>query len=200
MITKLIRCLPGVLLLGACAHQSTVEMPPASGTSPAVAENHVGIGVEPLPAAKAADDYMGAVLSALDKSFAECETKQWQPSRLPDGSIRIQAWTATDFEVDSAELRPLALDALDRIAKVAKTYNKTVLHVLADGRDAKVVTFSQSLSDRRAAALASYLGLQGIDGTRVRSEGASRLNPGLLQIVIKPIVSGAEQQAWMPPS
>lgn len=198
MSVKPLRYLPLFALLAACAHQNAVELPTASEPPPASAGNYVGFGVEPLPA-KVGADYMAGTLAALNKALAECETKQWQVSQLADGSIRLQAWIATGFETDSAELRPLALDALNRIAKIVKTYNRTVVHVLADGRDAKTIAFSQSLSDRRAAALAAYLDLQGVDGTRVRSEGASRLNPGMLQILIKPIVSGAEPQAWMSP-
>ncbi|GEM_PF-6472331 len=169
------------------------EPPPAS------VANYVGASVESLPA-KAVADYMASALGTLNKSLAESEPRQWQVSQLPDGSIRLQAWTASGFETDSAELRPLTLDSLNRLAKVVRTFNKTTVHILANGRDATVPAFSQSLSDRRAAALAAYLDGQGVDDTRMRFEGATRLQPGMLQIVIKPIITGAEPQAWMSPS
>jgi len=191
--------LPLFALLAACAHQGGAGLSAMPEPPPASVANYVGASVESLPA-KAVADYMASALGTLNKSLAESEPRQWQVSQLPDGSIRLQAWTASGFETDSAELRPLTLDSLNRLAKVVRTFNKTTVHILANGRDATVPAFSQSLSDRRAAALAAYLDGQGVDDTRMRFEGATRLQPGMLQIVIKPIITGAEPQAWMSPS
>lgn len=188
--------LPVIAMLAACAHQSVGEpQVPAVNVSP----NYVGLGVESLPA-KAVGEYMTGAFSALNKALAESDTKQWQLTQLNDGSIRLQSVTAAGFETDSAELRPSALDALSRIAKVTKTFNKTTVHVLANGRSASAAALSQSLSDRRAAALATYLNVQGVDGTRTRYEGSANTQSGTVQILIKPIVTGAEPQAWMSPS
>lgn len=191
--------LPLFALVAACAHQGGEALPMPSEPPPASVDNYVGANVESLPA-KAVAGYMASALAVLNKSLATSEGRQWQVSQLADGSIRLLASTASGFETDSAELRPLALDDLDRLARVVRKFDKTIVHVLANGRDAKTVTFSQSLSDRRAAALAAYLDEQGVDNTRLRSEGASKLQPGILQIVIKPIITGMEAQAWMSPS
>jgi outer membrane protein OmpA-like peptidoglycan-associated protein len=192
--------LPVIAVLAACAHQG-VGLPQASPESPAVnvSPDYVGLGVESLPA-KAVGEYMTTAFSTLNKALAECEAKQWQLTQLNDGSIRLQSATAAAFETDSAELRPSALDALSRIAKVTKTFNKTTVHILANGRNVSAAAFSQSLSDRRAAALATFLNVQGVDGTRTRYEGSANAQSGTVQILIKPIVMGAEPQAWMSPS
>lgn len=193
--------LPVIAALTACVHQGVVESqaPPAQAPEAGAVSSYVGLGVESLPVG-AVTDYMAGEFSALNKALAESDAAKWQITQLGDGSIRLQAASAVGFDVDSAELRPSSLDTLARIAKVAQAFNKTTVHVLANGRDARTVAFSQSLSDRRAAALAAYLNNQGIDDLRLRFEGAANAKPGMLQILIKPIVTGAEPQAWMSPA
>lgn len=195
--------LPGlallVLMLGACAHQGVSDVKPAPETPPdGTTTSYVGVAVDSIPP-KAVGGYMSSTLNALNKTLAESEVKQWQSSQLTDGSIRLQAWTATGFEAGSAELRPAVLDGLARIARAVKNSNKTTVHVLASGYDSTAATFSQSLSDRRAATLAAYLVAQGLDDRRTRFEGSAKSQPGLLQITIKPVIAGAEAQAWMSP-
>lgn len=186
--------------LTACAHQGVGESQAASEPPAANAiTNYVGLGVESL-AAKVVTDYMAGEFKALNKVLAETDAAKWQLTQLGDGSIRLQAPTSMGFDTDSAELRPVSLDTLTKIAKVAQAFNKTTVHVFANGRDATAIAFSQSLSDRRAAALATYLNVQGIDDLRLRFEGSVNANPGVLQILIKPIVTGAEPQAWMSPT
>ena len=200
MNMKSLCLLPLIAALTACAHQGVGESQ-ASAQAPAdsAVTSHVGLGIESLPA-KAVTDYMAGEFKALNKVLAESDATKWQLTQLGDGSIRLQAASAVGFDTDSAELRPSSLDTLAGIAKVAQTFNKTTVHVLANGRDATAVAFNQSLSDRRAAALAAYLNAQGIDDLRLRFEGAANARPGVLQILIKPIVTGAEPQAWMSPA
>lgn len=188
--------LPLIAALAACAHQGV------GGTLPPVAppvSSYVGIGIESLPA-KAVPDYMAQEYSALSKTLAEGGSKAWQLSQLKDGSILLQAAAAVGFDTDSAELRPSALDACARIARIAQGFNKTMVHVSVSGRGATPAEFSQSLSDRRAAALSAYLGVQGIDDMHLRYEGSTSAKSDSVQILIRPIITGAEPQAWMSPS
>ncbi len=199
---KLKLCCHVVLIAGlsACAHQGAPESQPAPvATSAGVTSGYVGFAVESLQP-NAVADYMKEAFSALNKTLAESETTRWQMVQSADGSIRLQATAATGFEAGSAELRPVVLDVLARIAAVARTFNKTTVHVAVNGYDATAAGFSQSLADRRAAALATYLEGQGIGDARVRAEGSAKTQADVLQIVIKPVVSGAESQAWMSPS
>lgn len=190
---------PLLLMLGACAHQGVSDVKPAAELPPdGTTTSYVGVAVDSIQP-KSVGDYMSSMLGALDKTLAASETRQWQSSQLADGSIRLQAWTATGFEAGSAELRPAMLDGLARIARVVKSSSKTTVHVLVSGYDNTAAAFSQSLADRRAATLAAYLVAQGVDDRRTRFEGSAKSQPGLLQITIRPVIAGAEAQAWMSP-
>ena len=200
MSKKLASLLPALLVLSACAHQAAVApvTPQVQAEAHAV-PNYVGAKVESLsPAATA--DYMSRELKALSKTLAEHNANDWQAAQLTDGSIRLQTTSKFAFDTSSAELRPVALDLFAKLARIAHEYNKTVLHIVVSGRDAKPVEFSQSLSDRRAAALAAYMSEQGLDETRLRDEGATSDKNGALIFLIKPVVAGAEPQAWVSPS
>lgn len=199
MKTRLRLLIPVVTLLGACAHQDAGELKPSPESSSAITTQYVGLTVASLPS-KEVGGYMSGVLNALNKSLAEGETTQWTVVQLTDGTIYLRAPATTGFETGSAELRPSALESLNQIARVATAYNKTTVHILVNGYDVTAAAFSQSLADRRAATLAVYLNRQGVDNTRMRNEGSVKTRVGFLQIVIKPVIAGAEPQAWMSPS
>ncbi|PTU31061.1 OmpA family protein [Stenotrophobium rhamnosiphilum] len=200
MSKKLAYLVPALLALSACAHQGAVApvVPQAQPEAHAI-PNYVGAKVESLSAASTAE-YMSREFKALTKALAEHTATDWQSTQLSDGSIRLQIPSKFAFDTNSAELRPVALDVCAKLARIAQEYNKTVLHIVVSGRDAKPIEFSQSLSDRRAAALAAYMSEQGLDETRLRDEGATSDKNGALIFLIKPVVAGAEPQAWASPS
>lgn len=180
-----------LLVLSACAHQTSAPTP---------VSNYVGIATEPLPAS-AAPEYMAHEFRALNKALSDYSAnKGWQVTQTADGTIRLETASAFAFDADSAELRASALDACAKFAQAAKAYSQTVIHIAATGRDTSMLNYRQSLADRRAAALAVYLDGQGLDDTRLRYEGVATSKASSLVILIKPIVAGAEPQAWMSPS
>ena len=99
-----------------------------------------------------------------------------------------------------------------KIANVLKSYDKTVIHIVGHTDSTGSDQYNQGLSERRAASVASYMGGQGLPGTRVRQEGRGESQPiasndsadgrkrnRRVDIVIKPVIEGQEQQAWTPP-
>lgn len=199
--------LPALFLLGACTHQAGVKgdgQAALPATPQAQAEVHnapdyVGAGVESMPTA-ATTEYMSRAYQALSKALSENSANQGQLTQMPDGSIRLQFANMQMFETSSAQIRSAALDTCVKLAKVAQTFDKTVTHIVATGEDAVPAQFSQSLADRRAAALEAYLGAQGLDERRLRDEGARSAKAAGVVILIKPIIAGAELQAWMSPT
>jgi len=189
-----------VMLLSACAQQPAAPLA-ATGESESalLSTSNVGINVAPLPATSV-PDYMTRQLQDLNQALADSESKNWQVTQLADGSIRVQTSSDAVFDHQSAELRPSVLDVCAKFAQIALRYEKTVIHIVANGRDADPVDYRQSLSDRRASAFAMYLSTQGINGVRLRYEGSAIRETNNLVILIRPMVIGAEQQAWMSPS
>jgi outer membrane protein OmpA-like peptidoglycan-associated protein len=162
----------------------------------------------------------GAVGNYMDKQRREVE-QQMAPeiqrgdlstTTLSDGSLKVAIASDVSFDLGSATLRPDAMDAYGRIAAILKTYDKTVIHVVGHTDTSGSADFNQGLSERRAAAVGTFLASQGVPGTRLREEGrgerelivrtadnVKEARNRRVDIVIKPVVEGNEQSAWAPP-
>lgn len=162
----------------------------------------------------------GAVGGYMDRQRKEVEQQmadeiqrgELSTTTLSDGSLKVAIASDVSFDLGSATLRPDAMDTYGKIANVLKTYDKTVIHVVGHTDTSGTTDFNQSLSDRRAASVGSFLASQGVPGARIREEGrgerelAVRTGDNVkearnrrVDIVIKPVVEGNEQAAWMPP-
>ncbi|HEY1181168.1 MAG TPA: OmpA family protein, partial [Rhodocyclaceae bacterium] len=143
---------------------------------------------------------------------AEAARDELAITQLPDGSLKIGIASDVSFDIDSAQIRPDALNTYAKIAGILKTYDKTVVHVVGHTDSSGSADHNQGLSERRAASVASYMQGQGLPGSRVRQEGRGerellvRTGDGVkesrnrrVDIVIKPVIEGQEQQAWTPP-
>lgn len=162
----------------------------------------------------------GAVGNYMDKQHAELQRElaaeqarqELQITRLSDNSLKIGIASDVSFDVDSAQIKPDALTTYAKIANVLSNYDKTVIHIVGHTDSTGSDQYNQGLSERRASSVASYMGGQGLPGTRVRQEGRGESQPiasndspegrkrnRRVDIVIKPVVEGQEQQAWTPP-
>lgn len=146
------------------------------------------------------------------KLKAEREAKELVITRLSDDALKIGVASDASFDVGNAQLKPQALNTFAKIGGVLKDYDKTVIHVVGHTDSRGSDQFNQSLSESRAASVASYLESQGVPGTRIRQEGRGKREPiadnstkdgqtknRRVDIVIKPVVEGQEQNAWTPP-
>ena len=81
------------------------------------------------------------------------------------------------FDVDSDGLRPAARQNLQNLANSLQKYRRTnvllVGHTDATGSD----SYNQGLSERRAAAAASFLASQGLSRPRVETAGRGEIEP-----------------------
>lgn len=157
--------------------------------------------------------YMDKQRAELEKKLkAETEAKELQITKLSDDTLKIGIASDASFDVNAAQLKPQALTTFTKISNVLKDYDKTVIHIVGHTDSSGADSYNQSLSERRAASVASYMTSQGLDATRVREEGRGEREPiasnstkeGQTQnrrvdVVIKAVVEGNEQQAWTPP-
>ena len=81
------------------------------------------------------------------------------------------------FDFDKAVLKPAGKQALDDLAAKAKQVNLEV--ILAVGHTDRIGSdaYNKSLSERRAAAVKTYLVSKGIDGNRIYTEGKGESQP-----------------------
>jgi outer membrane protein OmpA-like peptidoglycan-associated protein len=190
------------VMLAGCVLHSSHDAVSAGVDLPAVptGNDHVGAALEALPANLVSADMVRQRKALAKLLVAESAGQDWQVTQLADDSLQLQSSTEVSFGAGSAQLRPAALNVYAGIARVATEYGNTVIHVIAGGGDAIPGDSRQSLSERRAASVAAYLSVQGIDGMRLRFEGRVLQKPEAVKIIIEPVIEGSEPRAWTPPS
>ncbi|MDG6777132.1 OmpA family protein [Thiomicrorhabdus sp. zzn3] len=81
------------------------------------------------------------------------------------------------FENDSAELKPEAKEELDVYADYMSRHPETNIKVTGHTDSAGTAAYNQGLSERRAAAVKTYLESKGIDGSRIETVGMGESAP-----------------------
>ena len=92
-------------------------------------------------------------------------------------SIIIRVPAGFTFDPGSATVKPQTDATLLEIARTVKTRNQTFVDVLAHTDTTGTPQVNQALSDKRAAAVASYLGSHGVARARVASRGLGESAP-----------------------
>lgn len=81
------------------------------------------------------------------------------------------------FKTNSAEVDPSFYKVLNSVDIILKKYNKTVVEVAGHTDNTGSAQYNQSLSERRANAVAEYLESQGLATNRVVTVGAGETRP-----------------------
>ena len=92
-------------------------------------------------------------------------------------NIRLIMPNSITFNTNESVIKTSANSVLDSVALVAKEYDKTRLQVIGYTDSTGNDKINQPLSERRAAAVANYLALRGVQGSRINSYGAGATNP-----------------------
>ncbi|MGH8455541.1 MAG: OmpA family protein [Stenotrophobium sp.] len=202
------------LALAACANHPAQPSGTVAESEAANAPRdvYVGMGVSGIAADEVAP-YMAELRAEMAQQLSpELKQQELSLAALADGSLLLRVTGDVSFEPDSGQLQVSALDLYSRIAAVLRQYGHCVIHVVGHEDASVSEPAAQSLSERHAASLAAYLGRQGVSAARLRYEGrgarepvasnqtaeGQRQNRGV-DLVIKPVVTGREPQAWMPP-
>lgn len=81
------------------------------------------------------------------------------------------------FAFDSSNLQPQFLPVLDNVAGTLNQYNQTIVEVAGHTDSVGTDSYNQALSERRANAVAGYLGSRGIMQQRMMVVGAGETRP-----------------------
>lgn len=132
----------------------------------------IGAGIGGATGA-AAGGYMDIQASKLRQKLAGTGV---QVARDGD-NVRLIMPNSITFNTNESTIKTSANSVLDSVALVAKEYDKTRLQVVGYTDSTGNDKINQPLSERRAAAVANYLALRGVQGSRISSYGAGSSNP-----------------------
>jgi outer membrane protein OmpA-like peptidoglycan-associated protein len=93
------------------------------------------------------------------------------------GSIIVRIPATFTFDTGSASVKPTTDATLLEIARTVKTRNRTFVDVLAHTDTTGSPEGNKGLSDKRAAAVASYLANHGVTKARIASRGLGETAP-----------------------
>ena len=97
-------------------------------------------------------------------------------TRMGD-NITLNMPSNITFALNSADLNQQFFNALDGVSMVLKEYDKTVIEVAGHTDSSGSDQYNQALSERRAQAVAGYLGSHGVKTQRLITIGAGEAHP-----------------------
>lgn len=162
----------------------------------------------------AVGNYMDRQQQEIEEQLAgELETGTAEIQRLQDETLRISLSSEASFDIDSTELKPAFIPALDRLSALMQKYDKTALHVIGHTDSTGTEQYNDVLSRERAVSVASFIRRSGADRTRLNVEGRGEYEPRdsndsvegrranrRVEIYIKPIVEGEQDKAFESPA
>ncbi len=107
---------------------------------------------------------------------AELEGTGVSVTRIGD-NITLNMPGNVTFATDSSDLSPAFFDVLNSVGKVLGEFEQTVVEVAGHTDSTGSESYNQSLSERRASSVASYLQAQGVIPQRVITLGMGELRP-----------------------
>ncbi len=159
----------------------------------------------------------GAVGNYMDRQQAEFErvlreeqqNNALEIERLENNVLKLNVNSEVSFDFNSADLKAAFFETLENLAGVLRTYDRTVVHVIGHTDDVGSRSYNQTLSTARANAVGAYLLDNGVPASRLRSQGRGEDEPRdsneseagrqlnrRVELFVKPIVRGQEQDAW----
>ncbi len=110
------------------------------------------------------------------KLRAELEGTGVSVTRIGD-NITLNMPGNITFATNSSDLSPAFFDVLNSVGKVLAEYNKTVVEVAGHTDSTGTEEYNQSLSERRATSVSTYLQGQGVMAQRLITVGMGELRP-----------------------
>ena len=92
-------------------------------------------------------------------------------------AILVNLPEGVTFDVASAALQPGFRTTLDRIAQSLSQYPNSLIDVYGHTDSTGSDQYNQTLSENRARTVANYLTVQGVAGSRIRSQGFGETMP-----------------------
>jgi len=162
----------------------------------------------------AVGNYQDSQQRELEEQLAaEIAAEQVEIQRLADETLRVSLSNESSFDIDSSELKPAFLPALDRLGFLLQKYDKTAVHVIGHTDSTGTDEYNQGLSRERAVSVARYVRDAGLEQRRLNVEGRGESEPResndtasgrqsnrRVEIYLRPIVEGQQQEAFESPS
>jgi outer membrane protein OmpA-like peptidoglycan-associated protein len=128
--------------------------------------------IRPLPPAMAS-----AYMAKLDRELRQQTAGIGLDVLNLGSSIVVRVPATFTFDTGSASVKPQTDATLLEIARTVKTRNRTFVDVLAHTDTSGTPQINRALSDKRAAAVATYLANHGVSKARIASRGLGELAP-----------------------
>ena len=106
-----------------------------------------------------------------------------------NGQIRLIMPSNITFDTDSAVFKASFNPILDSVAKVLAEYNKTIVQITGHTDSTGTLAHNMTLSQQRAAAVATYLINRGVAANRISATGVGPNQP----IATNDTAAGREQ-------
>jgi len=99
------------------------------------------------------------------------------PPPPPAKGTKIATIAGAQFDFDKATIKPSGRDVLDKAVKTLR--DNPDLHVVVEGHTDSIGSdaYNQKLSERRAAAVKTYLVREGISSSRITTRGYGKTRP-----------------------
>jgi len=132
--------------------------------------------------------------------------------RIDEETLKLEVNAEATFDVNSAAIKPGFRNSLAKVSAVIAEYGQTAVHVIGHTDSTGSASYNQQLSERRAGSVSSYLASGGVMRERLRMGGRGENSPisdnttsqgrrqnRRVEIYLKPIVEGRENDAFRPP-
>jgi len=129
----------------------------------------------------------GIIGNELDKQAAELRGSMSDDVKIVNTGDRLIVTMPQDilFDVDSTYVRPDLRTDLGKLAANLQRYPNTTVDVIGHTDNTGAASYNQSLSARRASAVASVLMNSGVTPSRVRSYGRGEDEPVASNLTIE---------------
>ena len=135
-------------------------------------EKIVGAGIGAIAGAG-----VGAYMDAQEKKLRQQTAGTGVDVVRQGDDLLLRMPSGITFATNQSSIEPRFQPTLDQVAQTLSEYPKTMIDVLghtdSDGSEA----YNQSLSERRAQSVASYLGGHGVAPVRVATKGYGEMQP-----------------------
>jgi len=173
---------------------------------------YVGAAVGALTGA-AVGNYMDKQQRRMEQQLAqETANQEITVTRIDEETLKVNVSSEVSFDVNQASIKSNFRDSLNKVAAVVSEYDKTAIHVIGHTDSTGSNSYNQQLSEKRAGSVARYLSQNGVQRDRMRMAGrgedrpvannsssAGRSENRRVEIYLKPIVEGRENDAFRSP-
>lgn len=112
-----------------------------------------------------------------DELATEQRNREIEVKRVQNDTIQLVLNNEVSFDYDSSRIKPSFHSTLNKMSQVLEKYPNTRITIVGHTDSRGSESYNQSLSEKRSAAVKSYLSQQGVDAYRIDTEGRGESEP-----------------------